>query len=94
MRDKRPPFSPGWYYELRLNGGGGMPTPLPTPFSLSWYYQRRVKGVVSLFSVFDLSVYSDCCLTRICAYMHLNLYICIYLSIYTIYAVRLDLYIN
>jgi hypothetical protein len=36
-----------------------------------------------------LSVYSDCCVTRICTYTYLNLYICIYLSIYTIYAVRL-----
>jgi hypothetical protein len=70
--------------------GGGTPTPAPTPF-----IPTETKGsYFSFFSVFNLSVYSDCCLTRICAYTYLNLYICIYLSIYTIYAVRLDLYIN
>jgi hypothetical protein len=86
IRDKRHPVSPGWYYEPRLKGG--TPAHAPTPFSLSWYYQPRLKGLVSLFFV-DLSVYSNCCLTRICTYTYLNLYICIYLSIYTIYTVRL-----
>jgi hypothetical protein len=28
-------FSPGWYYEPGLKGGG-TPAPAPTPFSLGW----------------------------------------------------------
>jgi hypothetical protein len=83
-------FSPGSYYEPRLKGGTASACAHPL-------YSRLViptmtKGSRPFFVVvFDLSMHSNCCLTRICTHTYLHLYICIPVYIYTIYTIRLHI---
>jgi hypothetical protein len=65
------------------------PSLSPTDESQSRTGHRHCIVSFLFFLFCDLNLYSNYCLTRICMYTYLNMYIGIYLSIYTIYAVRL-----